>query len=420
MSTAAAASSRSDASEVRALLCDLSERMLAWSWEGVIGYEEMVEKVDRVYGYEDTKVYMEAQSALIGLDAQTSFVKIGLPGFPPLTHTQALKNLLADIYDRAVPVADARARLREIAERKPPYAIPVVWFGVIAISMSFAVDIVGAWEGVLFGGLTAIATGAIFILADRIAGFSKIAQLVATFLSGVIVMVAYQQGWTTAAPGLLLIASTFVFLPGDSISTQAYELAKGRWSSGVDRFVYSFMTLALMVTGAILALGVTGTPVEQLFPGAVADGFPWWAVYPGHGVMLLGIMLTFQMDKRHFLPALFVLLTVTAVAQVATMAWGDIGGAFVATVAGMMLSILISLKPRAVPAFVLMIPVIFALSPGSHGLREFETWMSGQSITGVNDLKMLGGILLAIGIGMIVGQSLLGRRHWLGNWPETT
>ncbi|MFA9565962.1 MAG: hypothetical protein ACERLM_14860, partial [Acidimicrobiales bacterium] len=33
-----------------------------------------------------------------------------------------------------------------------------------------------------------------FVAADRVAGFGKIAQLVATFASGVIVMVAYKYG----------------------------------------------------------------------------------------------------------------------------------------------------------------------------------------------------------------------------------
>lgn len=411
-------SERVDPVELRALLSDLSGLLLKWSWEGVTGYEEMVEKVGRVYGFEDTKVFMEAQCAMIQVEGRTSFVKIGIPGFPPLTHTQALKNLLADIYDEKLSIEEARAKLRELEQRKPPYSIPLVCLGVIVVSMAFAVDIVGTWEGVFYGGLTAIATGACFILADRFSGFGKVAQLAATFLSGVIVMLACKHGLTVAAPGLLLIASTFVFLPGDSISTQAYELAQGRWSAGVDRFVYAFIQLALMVTGAILALAVTGTPVAELFPAAVKDTFPWWSVYPGRIALVLGTMFAFQMDKRHFLPALLVLLPVTAVAQVVTMAWGEIVGTLAASIFGIMISTLMARGPRSVPIFVLMIPVVFALSPGSHGLREFETLFTGQQVTGVNDLRMLVGILLAIGLGMLVGRSLTGHRHWINNWPK--
>ena len=51
----------------------------------------------------------------------------------------------------------------------------------------------------------------------------------------------------------------------------------------------------------------------------------------------------------------------------------------------------------------------FMLSPGSRGLRQFETWLTGESITGVNDLKTTGATLLAIAMGMLVG-TVIGRR----------
>ena len=87
----------------------------------------------------------------------------------------------------------------------------------------------------MWAGITGMATGRVLVAADRVAGFGKIAPMVATMASGIIVMIAYRYGWVAAAPGLLLISSTFVFIPGDSISTRAYELALGRWSAGVDR-----------------------------------------------------------------------------------------------------------------------------------------------------------------------------------------
>lgn len=99
------------------------------------------------------------------------------------------------------------------------------------------------------------------------------------------------------------------------------------------------------------------------------------------------------------------------------MAWGEIAGTLIAAAFGMTASLWLSRRPRAIPTFVLMIPVVFALSPGSHGLRQLETWVSGKTITGVTDLSTLAGTLLAIGIGLLMGQVLSGRWHWLGNWP---
>lgn len=403
--------SEEGAVELQALLRELSEQLLAWSWEGVAGYEEIVERVGRSYGYPDTTVNMEAQSAMIKLasDASITFVKCGIPGFPPLAKTQDLRDMLEDIYAGKLSVNEARDALQKLKTKEPPYPPFLVWLGAIIISVAFAVDVIGTWEGMLWGGVTAMATGLVFLAADRIPGFGKIAQLVATMVSGIIVMLAFKLGWTVAAPGLLLISSTFIFLPGDSISTQAFELAEGKWSAGVSRLGYSVMTLVLMATGAFLAAMFTGTAIEELLPKGPGDAFPWWAAYPGHVLMLLGIMLTFQMSWKHFPQGLVTMMFTTAVLQVATMAYGDTAGIFVAMTAGTILSWWLARKPNAIPAFVMIIPLVFMLSPGSRGLRQFETWLTGESITGVNDLQTTGATLLAIAMGMLVG-TVIGRR----------
>ena len=403
--------------EVRALLRELSQQLLAWSWEGVVGYEEMVERVGRTYGYEDTTVAMEAQLAMIKLepDEEMTFVKGGIPGFPPMAYTQTLKDLLADIYSGKLSVAEARKSLKALHDKEPPYPPFLNWLGVVIVSIGFAVDVVGTWEGMLWAGITGMATGLAFVAADRVAGFGKIAQLVATFASGVIVMVAYKYGWTAAAPGLLLISSTFVFIPGDSISTQAYELSEGNWSAGVDRLFYSMIMLVLQVTGAFLAIALTGTAMVELFPSGPHDAFAWWAAYPGRFVFVIGILLAFNMSLKQFVPAVVTLWIVTAVAQVSTMAYGGVAGTFIAMTVGTILALWQARKPRSIPSFVLLVPIVFALSPGSHGLRQLETWVSGEKITGVHDLTTLVSVLLAIAMGLVVGRAIAHKWRWIAN-----
>jgi uncharacterized membrane protein YjjP (DUF1212 family)/uncharacterized membrane protein YjjB (DUF3815 family) len=411
---------RADAGQVRALLRELSQQLLAWSWEGVVGYEAIVERVGRTYGYDDTTVIMEAQAATIKLEPEgpVTFVKGGIPGFPPMAYTQDLKNMLADIYAGKLSVTEARKALKNLHEKEPPRSPFLVWLGVVIVSVGFAVDIVGTWEGMLWAGITGMATGLAFLAADRVDGFGKIAPLVATLASGVIVMLAFKFGWVAAAPGLLLIASTFVFIPGDSISTQAYELAQGRWSAGVDRLFYSIIMLVLQVTGAFLAIALTGTAVAELFPTGPHDAFAWWAAYPGRFVFVIGILLAFQMSWKQFPRALVTLWIVTVVAQVSSMAYGEVAGTFTATAVGTILAMWQARKPRSIPAFVLMIPIIFALSPGSHGLRQLETWLSGEAITGVKDLQTLVTILLAIAMGMVVGRTIAHRWRWIAKPVE--
>jgi len=158
---------RANADEVRALLRELSQQLLAWSWEGVVGYEEMVERVGRTYGYEDTTVVMEAQLAMIKLEADEhmTFVKGGIPGFPPMAYTQDIKNLLADIYAGKLSVDQARKSLKTLHDKEPPYPPFLNWLGVVIVSIGFAVDVVGTWEGLLWAGITGMATGLAFVAA---------------------------------------------------------------------------------------------------------------------------------------------------------------------------------------------------------------------------------------------------------------
>ncbi len=365
MTTKAASVQRAEADEVRVYLLELSELLLSWSWEGVVGYEAMVAQAARAYGYDDVTVIFGAEAATIQLGGEVSIVKTRLPGFPPLVATHDLKKHLADVFDGKLSVPEARAALKAVKERKPLYPALGVWIGVIVLSAAFAVDIVGTWEGVVFAGISAMATGLVFLTVDRIAGFDKVAPLIAAFASGVIVMLAWKMGLASAAPGLLLIASTFVFIPGDSISTQAYELAEGRWSAAVDRLFYSMFMLVLLGTGAFFASVVTATPLGELLPGGPAGGtFPWWAAYPGHVFFLIGIMLTFQMDKAHFGQALGILFLATCVAQTVSALWNEVFGTLVATAICMVASLWLSRGPRSIPSFVLMNPGVFSRSPG--------------------------------------------------------
>lgn len=155
-----------DANDVRSYLCELGELLLSWSWEGVVGYELMVSKAARAFGHDDATVIFDAEDATIRLDGDVSIVKTTLPGFPPLAATQDLKNHLADVFDGKLSVSEARDALRRVKDRTPPDAPFLVWLGVVVVSAAFAVDIVGTSEGILYAGLTGMATGLVFIAVD--------------------------------------------------------------------------------------------------------------------------------------------------------------------------------------------------------------------------------------------------------------
>ncbi|MDH3922226.1 MAG: hypothetical protein OES28_05355, partial [Desulfobulbaceae bacterium] len=154
------------------------------------------------------------------------------------------------------------------------------------------------------------------------------------------------------------------------------------------------------------------------FPTGPAGDFPWWAAYPIRMLLVLGIMLAFHMDKKHFITVLLVIWVVTAVAQVSSMVFNEYVGTFFATIAGTIMALIIASKPRSISSFVMIIPMVFALSPGSHGLKSLESWVSGKLITGIEDVNTLIATIIAIGIGLIIGQVIAYRWRWLKNFQK--
>jgi uncharacterized membrane protein YjjB (DUF3815 family) len=178
------------------------------------------------------------------------------------------------------------------------------------------------------------------------------------------------------------------------------------------------MVLALQVVGVILAAIVTQSAAAEIFPAVVSTDFAWWAIYPISFIFLLGNMLAFQMRIKDYIPALIILLLARAGAQLGTIAYGE----FLGTLVGMLVATVAAIwyakrSEDHSPAFVFLITPIFALSPGSHGLRAMECWITGNQITGVNNLATLGSVLLAIAIGMLMGSMLM---HGMSGLRRTT
>ena len=342
-----------------------------------------------------------------------SFLK-ALPGIPPLAALPRLKSWLLDVEGGKLAPGAAREQLRDVAATGPVYSPLLRIFGVMALSFGFSIDIVGTWEACIVAFLTGIISGFFLLQADRSLNWALFAPLFASFFVSLAVIVAYDLDWVSEVPGLLLISALFVFIPGDSITMQAVELIDGRWTAGVARLFYSITLLLLLVIGAVLAAAVTGTSTDLLAPGNAAGYFPWWAPYPGHLIFTIGVALAFQMRWSDVPLAIAVTLVVTAIGQAGGIVFGDTAGTFLAAIGMTVIAGYIARKPKRAPAYVWMITPFFTLTPGSHGLRAFESIIGDQPITGVEDLGTLFGTLLTIALGMIVGVALT--KDWRGGW----
>jgi uncharacterized membrane protein YjjB (DUF3815 family) len=353
------------------------------------------------------------ESAIIQMGDRDSFLK-ALPGIPPLAALDRLKSWLLDVEGGELAPGAAREQLHDVAATGPVYSPLLRIFGVMALSFGFSIDIAGTWEAGIVAFLTGIISGFFLLQADRSLNWALSAPLIASFFVSMAVIVAYDLDWVSEVPGLLMISALFVFIPGDSITMQAVELIDGRWTAGVARLFYSIMLLLLLAIGAVMAAAVTGTSTDLLAPGNAAGDFPWWAPYPGHIIFTIGVALAFQMRWSDVPLAIAVTLIVTAIGQAGAILFGDTAGTFLAAIGMTVIAGYIAQNPKRAPAYVWMITPFFTLTPGSHGLRAFESIIGDQPITGVEDLGTMFGTLLTIALGMIVGVALT--KNWRGGW----
>ncbi len=398
--------------DVFPLVTDLGQLLLDWSWEGTVGLEDKIDRTAKAYG-QDVTTLIGAETAIIQMGDRDSFLK-AFPGIPPLAALNRFKTWLLDVEVGKLTPGTARDRLQDIAATGPVYSPLLRIFGVMALSFGFAIDIVGTWEGCIVAFFTGIISGFFLLQSDRSLNWALSAPLVASFFVSLAVIVAYDLDWVSEVPGLLLISALFVFIPGDSITMQAVELMDGRWTAGVARLFYSIMLLLLLAGGAALAAAVTGTSTDLLAPGNAAGDFPWWAPYPGHIIFTIGVALAFQMRWSDVPLAIAVTLIVTAISQAGAILFGDSAGTFLAAIGMTVIAGYIAQIPKRAPAYVWMITPFFTLTPGSHGLRAFESIIGGQPITGVEDLGTLFGTLLTIALGMIIGVALT--KQWRGGY----
>lgn len=395
--------------EVFPLVTDLAQLLLDWSWEGTVGIEDKIDRAAKAYDQEVTTL-VGAETAIVQMGDRESLLK-ALPGIPPLAALDRLKAWLLGVEGGALAPGEARDRLHKIAATGPVYSPLLRIFGVMALSFGFSIDIAGTWEAGVVAFLTGIISGYFLLQSGKSIRWTLIAPLVASFFVSLAVMIAYDFDWVSEVPGLLLISALFVFIPGDSITMQAVEMIDGRWAAGVTRLYYSITLLLLLAIGAALAAAATGTSTDLLAPGNAAGYFPWWAPYPGHIIFTIGVALAFQMRWSDVPLATAVTLIVTAIGQAGGIVFGDTAGTFLAAIGMTVIAGYIARNPTRAPAYVWMITPFFTLTPGSHGLRAFESIIGGQPITGVEDLGTLFGTLLSIALGMIVGMALIKDWH---------
>ncbi|TFB55192.1 threonine/serine ThrE exporter family protein [Cryobacterium tagatosivorans] len=379
-------------------------------------------------GAEDATAAMEAITRAYGLkgtEANITHTIINLTHEDPATHESisrsrnvkyrslnyakltATSELIAELLENPMDVADARKALGTIVSAKPQ--VPVL-FRRIGWSL------VGAGAAVLIGG------GPVVIMAAFIAAF--IIDLITTMLDNRRVPVFYQTvvggaiGPILAAlvqlidpsanPSLVVVAAIIMLLAGVTTFGAVHDTLSGFYLTGTARALE-----ALVVTGGLVT-GVAGASLmlSRLGFGLRVDSdvaltlanLPLLLV--ASVVVVIGFGLAVQVPWRAF----WVVCLLGAAAEFLYLAGANAGFGLVwssgAAAVGVGLLAAVAARLVRTPPLVIMVSALVPLVPGLSLFRGLLQVSEGE-IDGLLSLLTAGAVAAALAAGAILAQSLV-------------
>jgi uncharacterized membrane protein YjjP (DUF1212 family) len=398
---------RPPADEPFALLGELTELLLRWSYEGTAGAEAIVRRVGACYDTPARATFLADQATVTVGERVLAFGATSI--VPPLDQVSALKRLLAEIDAGRLPVADARRRLAQLTGRPPRFRPLWRVVGMVAFSAGFGASIQATWQEVAASAALGVLVGLLFVAADGRERLTLVAPFAGSVLVSALVLIAFEHDWIDGGPIQLMIPALFIFIPGDALSAAMLELADGRMTAGASRLVASLAVLLMLGFGVLGATVLVDVPRSALFESDVPGNLGPLAVWGAWVVFAVGVLLVFSMAPRDFPWALALMLGTAGVATLGTAAAGEAVGTFLGAVAMTVVALLLGRRPGLPPPYVLYLGAFYILTPGSHGLRGIESWIGGHPIQGITGVAEMLGLLTAIALGMLIGAAAVRR-----------
>jgi uncharacterized membrane protein YjjP (DUF1212 family) len=391
--------------ELLELVTPLVELLVSSSFEGTMRCEAIVADVAAHYGRTVEAAFF-ADAAVVTLGERTiTFSRE--PTVPPLDQVSTLKRFLAELYRGAWSPREAASCLAEIRSRPVRWSKPWQVAGLTLFSVGFGISVQATWQEVGVSALTGLFVGLLVVAGQSRRRLALVSPFLASVLVSTVVLELFKHGWIDGGPIQLMVPALFYFIPGDAISAAALELAASRITAGATRLVYSIVVLLVLAFGALVASVLAQVPTSDLFDVTVQGNLGTLGVWGGWVLFALGVMLTFSMAPRDFPWALGLILLTAGAAELGARAFGDPLGTFFGAIVMMSAALLLGRRPALPPAYVLYLGAFYVLTPGSHGLRGFESWIGGHPIQGVDGIATMVGMLIAIALGMLVAAAAI-------------
>jgi len=340
--------------------------------------------------------------------------QVGLVDLPPggwnLNRVAALGELTSQVEAGQVAVAEATKRLDNVAKTPDPWSNFMVGLAMLIAGAGFATMIGGSVWDVVAGGILGLVVFFVMGLVSRFGGSRAVQWMsfIAALVVGVLVALA-RIIQPEINPIVTSVCAVVILVPGYPISIGVLELLTNHVVSGMANLMNGLLTLAQLVAGAWLgyALITQVAAVPEITAGE-SVGLAWLfvALVP----MLAALCFAMQSPRQDTLPTMVIVGVAFAVNFLVGATVAGMPGVFLATLfavgVGVMLANLWNRRTGR-PTTVMMAQIAMLLTSGTIGFRGLAAITTGQAIMGTEQLLQMFVVAFALGIGLLVGNSII-------------
>ncbi|GAB4385537.1 MAG: threonine/serine exporter family protein [Phycisphaerales bacterium] len=342
-----------------------------------------------------------------GDQTRTHMVRV-IPGEVDLEKLDRVDAILGQVLRGELSPREALGAIEHVRRMPTRYPLPIT-VASFAVAGGCAVRFfAGSWTDALAATALGLIVGLLGLAAGRFRQTARvtdfvsglIAALIATLLAGRV------QALT---PGVVVISSLIVLVPGLTLTTAINELATRNLVAGTARSMHAVMILLSIGFGVGTGQAIAASWALEPVPGSP---MPAWTEPIAIVLVPLALTVLFRARPRDVLVIVPAAVVGYYGARFGTALVGpELGSCLGAFAVGLFGNGYARLSRR--PTAITLVPGIMLLVPGAVGYTSVTSFMAGDVLTGVEAAFRMVIVATGIVIGLLLANVLLPSRQSL-------
>ena len=313
--------------------------------------------------------------------------------------------LVNDLENSKLSLAEASARLDEIAKLPHPWGNFTSALSYVMVGVAFPVLLGGSWIDLILSGIFSLV---VFFMVMKSGSRGPLTAewlpVSTAFAAGVLAAVS-RYFIPEVNVVLVALSAILILIPGYGVSVGVVELVSKHINSGLSNLVSGLIYLFKQFAGVWLGVKLVGLILTiPAATTAIAIDSQWlWLFMP---VIIIGLGIALQTPYRDFLWACIGM----GIAYGGILLGSHWAGANLGNLMGTVLLVIytnIWARTSRRPPSIVLVPAFILLVSGSIGFRGLAAFASGDAHTGGVEFSQMFVVALTLAVGLFIGNTII-------------